>query len=1008
MPDIKSSLHGWQKKMDAPTTSKRTKSLLSCRSSSSCLTTRRGNMTSISIITNKLALFLLILIQTIEIAIGEDSSLYKNKVDIGPLTIYIFDVPESTLLPVDTVVNVTYSVLHKYFAEEVYPTYFDLMSITLSDQKGIYMSDKDQPSLFHVYMNGVPQQLQQQRYGNQATLLGWIQLASAEASIINGIDTNQINAMVSSTLNDTSRYLYSLQQLEGTEFGNVVEAFAVNDSVSTSSNRTTASPTISPQTMATTDRPTKKTTKPPASQPQGATARPTMVAVAPTNHPHTSKPKTTKPVTTFHRPTVTIPRHTRPNASSPYRIPTNNNAFVPTAKPASILGVSSSSSPNRTPYYHPNSDIRSAPLNSQVQREPNPSPTLTRIASPATQSPHKKQSTGNTTTSSSNITSILYSQADLEPTQAPTAENTTTALNVYKKPNTGNSTTQSENNTAKVNPSIYTSVEPINGYDNQNGRSGNSESSSLTKGNLNQVSGALNKTMWIGTITIALLVALFICCVIRCYARKRVERRQSKKVSSVYSEDDEANKVPSKCDDESTHSSSNEKGPASWEDWGYTSSFEADQKLPQIRGSAPADLDQKIGRVLHQENHFQPDFSQVAFEDAAIVEANNTDSALKNEQNINELRHRGDSNEKRPEEEHGWIVPTNFVLESPPRVTQENDHISYVSSPGQSTLAFSIASTNREEVLSTPEDIPKRRSLFRRLPLSRQDGAFPTAAANNNPYYANNHYDLASPGSPQPCSSNDTSHYFSSDQSSALHPLDWSNGEVSTLGGGSSNASDMSDLQGKRIWDQYLAQHAALSSPNNHNSFSRVYDPTLSKNQQYFNLPPNNYESPTSEASFTTGVSSTTIGSDVSRSKELIQDILWLEKKIADRTIITAGALATEDHYYDYCSEEDTMYTMDENAGRAIEQHRELRCRDCFAPPGKLNIIIRSSVDGPVVHTVDQSSALYGQLFTGNVIIAVDDVDTRNMRAEAVMKLMHSKVDRERKITVLHLSEHAS
>jgi C-terminal processing protease CtpA/Prc len=232
--------------------------------------------------------------------------------------------------------------------------------------------------------------------------------------------------------------------------------------------------------------------------------------------------------------------------------------------------------------------------------------------------------------------------------------------------------------------------------------------------------------------------------------------------------------------------------------------------------------------------------------------------------------------------------------------------------------------------------------------------------------------------------------------------LDWSNGEVSTLGG---STSDLSDLQGKRIWDQYLAQHAALSSPNKHNMYSMGNDPALLKNQSFFNLPPNNYESPTSEASFTTGVSSTTIGSDVSRSKELIQDILWLEKKIADRSTTYAGTLATEDNYYDYCSEEDTMFIADENTTKDKNPGRELRCRDCFAPPGKLNIVIRTSADGPIVHTVDESSVLSGQLFKGDLIIAVDDTDTRNMRAEAVMKLMHSKIDRERKITVLHFGQ---
>jgi C-terminal processing protease CtpA/Prc len=67
-----------------------------------------------------------------------------------------------------------------------------------------------------------------------------------------------------------------------------------------------------------------------------------------------------------------------------------------------------------------------------------------------------------------------------------------------------------------------------------------------------------------------------------------------------------------------------------------------------------------------------------------------------------------------------------------------------------------------------------------------------------------------------------------------------------------------------------------------------------------------------------------------------------------------------------------------------------------------LNIVIHSTKDGPAVHTVKPGSSLEGHLFPGNLIIAVDNVDTRTFTAEQVMKMMAAKSGFERKITVLH------
>jgi hypothetical protein len=318
-----------------------------------------------------------------------------------------------------------------------------------------------------------------------------------------------------------------------------------------------------------------------------------------------------------------------------------------------------------------------------------------------------------------------------------------------------------------------------------------------------------------------------------------------------------------------------------------------------------------------------------------------------------------------------------YNISSPERPSRDvDDHMSYVSSPGHSTLAFDTSA-----------------SIFSRLddgdsnvePLSPgrlADGAFPQEGA---PIYAfgqdnNNHYSThPSSISPKMDSKSLSSLCFSTDQSSHLHPLDCSGGDVSTLG----SISDVSGLEGKRIWDQYLA--AENRQKKEHELLHKVGG--------HFPQPHNI----SSNASFSTGLSSTTCGSvGTGKSKQLMNDILWLEQKIADRT----GSFATDDnneviggHHHD---------RLHEPLSPSIQR---IVCRDCFAPPGKLNIVIRSSMDGPVVHSVDDNSTLKGQLFKGDLIIAVDNVDTRSMRAEQVMKLMQSMIDMERKITILHFGE---
>ena len=75
---------------------------------------------------------------------------------------------------------------------------------------------------------------------------------------------------------------------------------------------------------------------------------------------------------------------------------------------------------------------------------------------------------------------------------------------------------------------------------------------------------------------------------------------------------------------------------------------------------------------------------------------------------------------------------------------------------------------------------------------------------------------------------------------------------------------------------------------------------------------------------------------------------------------------------------------------------------DVLAPPGKLGIVIDTTIEGPVVHKVNPGSALEGSLKSGDIIVAIDDVDTRAMTASAITALMVQTANQRRKLTVVN------
>jgi hypothetical protein len=75
--------------------------------------------------------------------------------------------------------------------------------------------------------------------------------------------------------------------------------------------------------------------------------------------------------------------------------------------------------------------------------------------------------------------------------------------------------------------------------------------------------------------------------------------------------------------------------------------------------------------------------------------------------------------------------------------------------------------------------------------------------------------------------------------------------------------------------------------------------------------------------------------------------------------------------------------------------------RIVVAPAGKLGIVIDTTIEGPVVHKVFTNSPLETKIFVGDIIIAIDNVDTRAMSAAAISDLMVRTANQPRKLSVL-------
>ncbi len=90
--------------------------------------------------------------------------------------------------------------------------------------------------------------------------------------------------------------------------------------------------------------------------------------------------------------------------------------------------------------------------------------------------------------------------------------------------------------------------------------------------------------------------------------------------------------------------------------------------------------------------------------------------------------------------------------------------------------------------------------------------------------------------------------------------------------------------------------------------------------------------------------------------------------------------------------------------GSSVESGIKVETRDVSVPPGKLGIVIDTSIEGPVIHSVKRGSYLYGRIFPGDIIVAIDNVDTRAMTAAEITTLMGKNAKKHRNLTVQRAS----
>ena len=142
---------------------------------------------------------------------------------------------------------------------------------------------------------------------------------------------------------------------------------------------------------------------------------------------------------------------------------------------------------------------------------------------------------------------------------------------------------------------------------------------------------------------------------------------------------------------------------------------------------------------------------------------------------------------------------------------------------------------------------------------------------------------------------------------------------------------------------------------------------------------------------------------------QFISDLVWLEQKISkDKETVGLDLKVCSIEQCDSLSYECDAFSprsLSDNSSNSNSQTMSIACRDCYIPPGDVGIEVISTKDGPMIKYIKKGRSVEGHLNTGDLIIAVDDKDTRSLSADQVMTSLSSRSECERKITVLQFGE---
>ena len=117
---------------------------------------------------------------------------------------------------------------------------------------------------------------------------------------------------------------------------------------------------------------------------------------------------------------------------------------------------------------------------------------------------------------------------------------------------------------------------------------------------------------------------------------------------------------------------------------------------------------------------------------------------------------------------------------------------------------------------------------------------------------------------------------------------------------------------------------------------------------------------------------------------------------------LSVGVLAKRNRDAKNALEDASLGSMSKDFQRPFGAEALRSPNNSYAPPGPLGIVIDTTAEGPMVHSLKPTSRLAGLLQPGDLVVGLDDIDTRGMTAATLTRLMAKRSQQaQRKITLL-------